>query len=344
MRWATYRTPSTAPTDLASLERALAGDAPAVDPRAAQWLDDGEPHPDERVGLVVEDQIYGLPAPRTLLNLLRGGADAMADAAREATDHPAEVVPVAEVTLCAPVPRPPSIRDFMAFEQHVATSMGALGKSVSPVWYAQPVFYFTNPAAVFGPYDAVPMAPGCRAFDYEVEVAAIIGQGGCDLSPAQAEESIAGYTIFVDWSARDLQSAEMKVGLGPAKAKDTATSMGPYLVTPDELEPFRTTRGFDLGMTATVNGVEYSSGMWSALYWTFPQMIAYASRGTRIRPGDVIGSGTVGTGCILELSGIHGGDEYPWLEPGDEVRVEVDSLGAIDAEIVPGPKVVPLDR
>lgn len=295
-----------------------------------------------RLGLVDGDELRGLDTSYTLVGLLEAGGDALAVAAAEARSHPAEVVRLDDVRLLPPVPRPPSVRDFMAFESHVVTAMGALGREVDPVWYEQPVFYFTNPAAMLGARDDVPVAPGSAAWDYEVEVAAVVGRRASNLTVAEAESCIAGYVVLVDWSARDLQAAEMRVGLGPAKGKDSATSLGPFLVTPDELEPWRTSRGYDLAMTATVNGVPYSAGTWADLHWTFGQMIAYASRGTWVVPGDIIGSGTVGTGCILELSGVHGATSYPWLVPGDEVRVEVEQLGAVDARIVPGPATIPL--
>ncbi|MGO4258869.1 fumarylacetoacetate hydrolase family protein [Marmoricola sp. RAF53] len=227
------------------------------------------------------------------------------------------------------------MRDFMAFENHVVTSYAALGAEVSPVWYDQPVFYFTNPAAILGPNDEVPLAPGTTQYDYELEVAAVIGAPGADIDPADAEAHIAGYLLLCDWSARDLQAAEMHVQLGPAKGKDTATTLGPFLVTPDELEPHRKGNGFDVSMSTTVNGHAYSNGNWADLYWSFSQMLAYASRGTRLRSGDIIGSGTVGTGCILELSRVHGHEAYPWLREGDEVHLDMAQLGAITARIAP---------
>jgi 2-keto-4-pentenoate hydratase/2-oxohepta-3-ene-1,7-dioic acid hydratase in catechol pathway len=288
----------------------------------------------EHAGVVHGDQVHGVRD--TLLELLR--ADRLQDAAADAF----EVVPLGDVTLLAPIPVPPSMRDFMSFESHVVTSMEAIGSQVDPVWYQQPVFYFTNPAAVLPPVSDVPIAPGSEQFDFELEVAAIIGRGGSDISPADAESHIAGYTIFCDWSARDLQMREMRVGLGPAKGKDTATSLGPVMVTLDELEPFRTASGYDLTMTVSVNGREYSHGSWQTVYWTFAQMIAYASRGTELRPGDVIGSGTVGTGCILELGRVHGGDAYPWLAVGDVVEIDVEQLGTQRARIVAGPAIHPL--
>lgn len=295
----------------------------------------------EHVGVVDGQALLGLPAPHTLLGLLRD--DELAEAGREAVSEPWETLPLDAAALLAPIPTPPSIRDFMSFENHVVTSMAALGATVDPVWYEQPVFYFTNPAAVTRPRDDIPISPGSLHFDFELEVAAVIGRTGSDIAPENAEQYIAGYTVLCDWSARDLQEKEMRVGLGPAKGKDTATSIGPVLVTPDELEPFRSAKGFDLAMTVDVNGSRYSTGNWSSIYWSFPQMIAYASRGTTLRPGDVIGSGTVGTGCILELARVHGSEKFPWLKAGDEVIVEIEQLGVLQGRIVPGAAPVPLD-
>jgi 2-keto-4-pentenoate hydratase/2-oxohepta-3-ene-1,7-dioic acid hydratase in catechol pathway len=252
-------------------------------------------------------------------------------------------VPLTDARLLAPIPRPPSVRDFMAFEEHVVNALGAIGMPVDPIWHSVPVFYFSNPAAIVGPHDDVPVPPGSRALDYELEVAAIVGRAGSDLNPLDAQGHIAGYTMLCDWSARDLQMAETKVGLGPVKGKDTATSLGPFLVTPDELEPRRAGQGFDLAMSASVNGRPYSRGNWADVRWSFEQMLAYASRGTTLRPGDVIGSGTVGSGCIIELSGLHGSQAYPWLAVGDEVRLEVELLGEIVATVVAGAEPVLLE-
>ena len=307
-----------------------------------RWATYRGPRGGERVGLVVNGEIRALDRPATLLGMLSAGGSTMAEEALIARRRPAEVVPLSRARLMPPIPRPPSVRDFMAFENHVVTAMTALGRAVDPVWYQQPVFYFTNPAASLGARDDVPIAPGSQAWDYEVEVAAVIGTGGSNLSVRAAEAAIAGYTILVDWSARDLQNAEMSVGLGPAKGKDTATSFGPYLVTADELGGFASGGGYDLAMTATVNGDQWSAGSWADLHWTFGEMISYASRGTTLMPGDVIGSGTVGTGCILELSAVHGSQRYPWLRPGDRVRVEVEQLGAVETRILPGAPVHPL--
>lgn len=291
---------------------------------------------DERAGIVHDGNILGAPAGVTLIDLVAGGTRGLAEAASEILSAPGEVVPEDRAVLRAPIPRPPSVRDFMAFEDHVLTTIEAMGEQMKPVWYEIPVFYFSNPAAIRGAFDEVPISPGCQTYDFELESAVVIGEGGYDIDPRDAEKHIAGYTILCDWSARDLQALEMQQGLGPAKGKDGATSLGPWLVTPDELEPRRAGKAFDLTMTAKVNGREYSRGSMSSLYWSFAQMIAFASRGTTLVPGDVIGSGTVGTGCILELSRVHGTDAYPWLKAGDEVELSIDLLGSIRSRILPG--------
>ncbi|MGH8974689.1 MAG: fumarylacetoacetate hydrolase family protein, partial [Acidimicrobiia bacterium] len=179
------------------------------------------------------------------------------------------------------------------------------------------------------PGEGIPVPPGCAELDYELEVAAVVGRPGSDLDPGRAEAHIAGYTVMNDWSARDTQRREMRLGLGPAKGKDFATSLGPVLVTPDELEPYRRDKAFDLAMTARVNGAEWSRGRLHDIHWSFGELLAHASRGTVLRAGDVIGSGTCGTGCILELSAVHGSAAYPWLRPGDVVELSVDELGTL---------------
>ena len=215
--------------------------------------------------------------------------------------------PLAEVTLLAPVPRPPSIRDFFAFEQHVATARANRGSQVPKEWYEFPVFYFTNPAAVYGPEDEIPYPAGTQELDYELEIAAVIGHGA----------AIAGFTIMNDWSARDIQRKEMRVGLGPAKAKDFATSMGPVLVTTDEFD------GTSARMTARVNGELRSVGNLADIHYSWQQILDHAARNTRLYPGDVIGSGTVGTGCILEH------DDGRWLSRGDVVELEIEGIGVL---------------
>jgi len=287
----------------------------------------------DRVGVMVGAEILGAEPGVSLIELLRRHGSDLSGAADLLVAAPTERIPLAGIELRAPIPVPPSIRDFMAFEYHAVNSNKAIGLELSKVWYEIPVFYFTNPAAIRGHRDSVAISPGSAMFDFELEVAAVIGRPGSDIAVADAGDHIAGFTIFCDWSARDLQMQEMQIGLGPAKGKDSATSLGPWLVTPDELASARTANGYDLRMTATVNGKPYSSGTWADLYWSFEQMICYASRGTTLVPGDVIGSGTVGTGCILELSRVHGTQSYPWLQPGDEVVLTVEGLGSVETTV-----------
>ncbi|MQA08945.1 MAG: fumarylacetoacetate hydrolase family protein [Pseudonocardiaceae bacterium] len=296
---------------------------------------------EDHVGVWRDDTLYAVPGVRRLVDLLGDDGTRLREAAETAIAT-REAVDLATVELLAPIPDPPSIRDFMAFEEHVVTASDAIGLTVDPLWYEQPVFYFTNPAAVLGPHADVPIPPGSGAFDYELEVAAVVGKDGSDLTPEEAERHIAGFMLYCDWSARDLQGTEMKLNLGPAKGKDSANGFGPWLVTADELASRGSGRGYDVALTASVNGAGYSGGNVADLYWSFGEMIAYASRGTRVRPGDVIGSGTVGTGCVLELSRVHGAEKYPWLHAGDRVRLEAELLGAIDARVVAGSSVRPL--
>ena len=299
---------------------------------------DGLEHP----AVLSDGSWYGLRTANRLIDLLGDDGELLARSGEQALADPLDVIADGEAELLAPVPVPPSVRDFYAFETHVRTYREANGKEMDPDWYELPVFYFQNPAAIRSARADVPMPPGSVKYDFELEFAAVIGRPGANLSPDEAEQYIAGYLLFCDWSARDLQAREVLHTLGPVKAKDTATSLGPWLITPDELAPRRSGKSFDLQMSASVNGRPYSKGNADDLYWSFGQMISYASRGTRVQTGDVIASGTVGTGCILELSTVHSEDEYPWLKPGDEVRLEADLLGAITARITPPPPLHPL--
>lgn len=278
---------------------------------------------DEEAGLVVSMGTgVGLEGQSLLLELaMRRGLSPSAGGEPE---------PIRKVTLLCPVPEPPSIRDFYAFEEHVATARRSRGLEMDPAWYEDPVFYFTNPAVVLGPGDVV-HPPSTTELDYELEVAAVIGVECSDVDPDEWFDVVAGFTIMNDWSARDLQRKEMALGLGPAKGKDFATSLGPVLVTPDEVID---ARGIPTGlMTARVNGVEWSRGELADLHFGWGELIAHASRSTRLRPGDVIGSGTVGTGCILELGLVHDHKRYPWLLVGDEVTLEVEGIGALTGRI-----------
>lgn len=291
---------------------------------------------DDRVGLVVDGAIHGLADCAALVTLLGDDGETLSRAAERAVRDPREVAQPDDVVLRAPIPHPPTVRDFYAFEQHVKTARKRRGLEMDPDWYELPVFYFSNPYAVVGPGEDVPIPPGSTEMDFELEVAAVVGRGGSDLRPEEAERHIAGFCVMNDWSARDIQRREMKLSMGPVKGKDFATSLGPELVTRDELESSRAGRAYDLTMTAAVNGVEYSRATLADIYWSFGEMLAYASRGTRIEAGDVIGSGTCGTGCILELSLVHGSDAYPWLQPGDLVELNVDRLGTLRNRVVAG--------
>ena len=244
------------------------------------------------------------------------------------------LLPRSEVKLLAPLPRPRSLRDFFAFEQHVATARRHRGQPVPPAWYKLPVFYFGNHQAIVGPNELVPM-PRTERLDYELEVACVIGREGRNIDPDEALDYIAGFTIMNDWSARDVQIEEMSVGLGPAKGKDFATSLGPYLVTPDELDDYATDDGerWRLDMIARVNGQEYSRGNLVDMHYTWAQIIAHASRDVTLFPGDVLGSGTVGSGCILELTPEAVGG---WIEPDDVVELEVTGLGVLKNRVAYG--------
>jgi 2-keto-4-pentenoate hydratase/2-oxohepta-3-ene-1,7-dioic acid hydratase in catechol pathway len=195
---------------------------------------------------------------------------------------------------------------------------------------------------VSAPHDDIPIPPGSSVLDFEREDAAVIGEEGRDLTPERARDHIVGYTIFNDWSARDLQSAEMRVGLGPCKGKDTATTLGPYLVTADELEKYRDPDGLlRLALTAEINGEVVGADLLSNMSWTFEEMVAYASRGTTVRPGDVLGSGTCGNGgCLAELWGVRGRQDPPPLKPGDTVTLTVEGIGSLSNTVVPGPDPV----
>ncbi len=239
-----------------------------------------------------------------------------------------------ELVLLPPIPDPPSVRDFYAFEQHVKTVRAKRGVEMIPEWYEIPIFYFSNNSEIYGHDEPIPYPVGSNELDIELEIACVIGREGKDIPVEEAADYIAGYTIMNDWSARDFQFKEMKLNLGPAKGKDFATSIGPWLVTPDELASRRQESGagerYDMTMIARVNGKEISRGNFNQIYYSFPQMIAYASRNTRLRAGDVLGSGTVGTGCIREI----GIEVQPWLQRGDVVELEIEGIGVLRNRVV----------
>lgn len=297
----------------------------------------------ERVGRIVDDAVHLLPAGVTMLDLLRT-AGPLVTPARDAAEDP-EAVALQSVRLLAPVPQPPSIRDFMAFHQHVEGVAMLMGDGVvGPEFDEFPAFYFTNPHAVVGPYDDIPVPPDCHVLDFELEVAAVIGRDGFNLSVEEAAEHIAGYTVLNDWSARDVQGREMRAHLGPAKGKDTATTLGPALVTPDELADRTVDGRLDLALQVRVNGELVGEDTLANMAWTFAELISYASRGTWVRAGDVIGSGTCGNGCLAELWGRQGRDSRPPLAVGDLVELDVERLGRTANRIVAGVAAQPLVR
>src|SRR5579863_808514 len=285
-----------------------------------------------QAGVVSDAGIHPLPPNEGVLDLVRSGLPAALAAGQRALGEPA--VPLDAVRLLPPL-TPPTVRDFVAFEEHVEGIAG----EVVPEWYQAPTFYFTNPYALVGAYDDVPVPPGCEMLDFELEVAVVIGRDGSSLSPEQAREHIFGYTVLNDWSARDLQRREMKVMLGPAKGKDSATTLGPWLVTADELEPYRDADGFlALDLRAFVNGELIGQDLLSNMGWPFEELISYASRGTEVRAGDVLGSGTCGNGgCLAELWGRRGRTDPPVLRPGDVVELTVEGIGTVRNRVVEGP-------
>src|ERR1700757_1319983 len=287
----------------------------------------------ERVGVLAGDAIHAMPPGVTLLDLVSRGADGLRKAGEEALRASVETARLGDVSLLAPTPRPPSIRDSLCFLDHMRNCQAVLGggRELADTWYRIPAFYFACPATVLGPYDDAPMAPGSAWQDFELEIAAVIGTGGMDLTAEQAERAIIGYTIFNDWSARDLQQLEGQLAIGQAKGKDSGVTLGPYLVTPDELEPYRHPSfpgKLSLQVTALVNDTEIGSGSTGQMDWSFAEVISYASRGVTLSPGDVFGSGTVPTCTLIEHLSLTALESFPgWLHDGDVVTLKVEGLG-----------------
>jgi len=276
-----------------------------------------------RTGLLLEDGIQPLPFA-SLMDLIQAG-EAGLERVRKLKDT--SRVPLPEARLHAPISRPTTLRDAYAFESHVKTASANRGREVPEEWYKYPIFYFTNPANIYGPDDDIPYPAYTQALDYELEIAAVIGKPGRDIRLEDAPSHIFGYTIFNDWSARDIQREEMKVGLGPAKGKDFASSLGPCIITTEELVDKTVGRPgvYDLVMCGRVNGTERSRGNFKDIFWSFGEILARASDSVTLLPGDVIGSGTVGTGCLLELTKAKG----PWLQKGDVVELEIERIGIL---------------
>lgn len=273
--------------------------------------------------LVKNGRVHPLPFADMREVIQFGAAEAASRAAKESFAED-------EIRFLPPL-QPATLRDAYAFEQHVKSASQNRGREVPAEWYQFPIFYFTNPSNIFGNADVIPYPHYTNALDFELEIAVVIGKSGINIQPEDAQEHIFGYTIFNDWSARDIQRAELKAGLGPAKAKDFASSLGPVIVTGEALvdKSVRRPGVFNLEMRARVNGAEISKGNFKDIYWSFGEIIARASEHVALNPGDVIGSGTVGTGCLLELTKGQG----PWLNAGDLVELEIERIGILKNRI-----------
>lgn len=290
----------------------------------------------QRAGILMNDSVIDLnfasngELPETMADFIKNQSlyIPVVQSLLETKDLPS--INLKNIQLTAPLPNPTSFRDFVAFETHVKNATKRSGDTVAPEWYEMPIFYFSNPNAMKGPEEEVKRPSRCIRLDYELELACVIGKEGKNIKASEAEDYIFGYTILNDWSARDIQMKEMKVLLGPAKGKDFATSIGPYIVTKDELEPYRVGQRFNLEMTAKVNGEVLSKGNFKDIYYTFGDMIERASEDVTLYPGDIIGSGTVGFGCLMEL----GKEVHRWLEPGDEVELTITGLGSLTNKII----------
>ena len=313
--------------------------AAALDDDGRRWLDLAAAQ--RALAAVEPERVHNsrlFRQPLTTLDAhLAGGmrVDALAEllAGTEAVDEDARL-DTTDLTFGPPILAPSSLRDFYAFEQHVATMWQRRGQQVPEAWYRMPIFYFGNVSEVRGPGEPVWAPRGSVELDYELEVAALIDTPVRDLAADRGEEAIGGYMILNDWSARDLQREETTVRLGPAKGKDFASSIGPWLVTPDELADARQGKGYDVTMTARVNGEELSRGTWASAHFSVGEMVERASADARLRAGDLLGSGTVGTGCLLEIRDERLGR---YLQPGDEVTLTVDRLGSLATPIVERP-------
>jgi fumarylacetoacetate (FAA) hydrolase len=316
--------------------------AAALDPAGARWLD-LEPARRRLVGSDprrAHNAILFRQSVTTLDEHLGRGlrVETLADlvegfAPRDEDDE--AVLEVADLAFGPPILRPTSLRDFYAFEQHVRIAWERRGQPIPEPWYRLPVFYFSNVSEIRGPGEPVWAPDDSQELDYELEAAALVDTPARDLPAGRAEEAIGGYTILNDWSARDLQRDETAVRLGPAKGKDFASSLGPWLVTPDELNDARSGKGFGLAMSANVNGAETGRGSWADVHYSFGEMLARASADVTLRPGDLVGSGTVGGGCLLETREATLGR---YLEPGDEVVLRIDRLGELASPVVERPR------
>jgi 2-keto-4-pentenoate hydratase/2-oxohepta-3-ene-1,7-dioic acid hydratase in catechol pathway len=284
-----------------------------------------------RQGAAVLDGDEAYLLPLSVRQMVELGLDRALEVGADAVRN--QPVPFVASDLLLPY-KPASIRDFVTFESHVEGVRRSVDNAngVPEAWYDAPHFYFTNPHALYGPGEAIPRPVTCRALDFEMEVGVVVGSECRSVTEAEADAAIFGYTIVNDWSARDLQSREMQIGLGPAKGKDFATSIGPWIVTADELP------SLDLDCRAYVNDELVGHDRLSSMHWTFAQMIQYASRDSVVLAGDLLASGTTGGGgCLAELWGRNGSPTPPPLMPGDIVTLEVDRLGSLTGLVRPAP-------
>ena len=236
-----------------------------------------------------------------------------------------------DITLIAPIPFPNSFRDAYAFRQHVEAGRKNRGLKMIPEYDEFPVFYFSNHNSITGPGIVNVHKDHLNQLDFELEIAIVIGKEGINIKSSNAHDYIFGYTIMNDWSARALQMKEMKLNLGPAKGKDFATSIGPHITTSEELEKFMVNNKYNIPLSATVNGIEVSNDNLQNMTWSFAEIIERASYGTSLYPGDLIGSGTCGTGCFLELNGTSNNNQ--WLQDGDIVEIDAGILGKLSNQI-----------
>jgi len=306
----------------------------------------------EHLGLYVNGHIYNLNScdkliPDNMNEFLWGGVELMERAKKVDEEIKTGRRTAKEeifFEILAPVPHPTSCRDGYAFRQHVAAARRNRKVDMIPEFDQYPIFYFTNHNAIQGPGEIECMPDHFEKLDFELEAAVVIGKKGRNIKAAEADEYIAGYMIMNDMSARTLQMEEMLLNLGPAKGKDFSTVIGPWLVTPDELEAYKIPakpghvgNNYDLKMKCWVNGVEVSTGSMGDMDWTFAEIIERCAYGADILPGDVIGSGTVGTGCFLELNGTgllnDPNYQVQWLQPGDVVEMEITGLGRLSNTI-----------
>ena len=294
-----------------------------------------------KFGALKDGKIYDLNAidsqiSDNMLEFLQGGKEQL-QLAKAAVENGSPTISTEDAKLISPVPNPPSVRDAYAFRQHVATARQNRGLEMIPEFDEIPIFYFTNHHAIFGEGDFPVRQRHTEKLDFELECAAVIGKSGRNISIEKADDYTAGFMIMNDLSARVLQMQEMKLNLGPAKGKDFGSSFGPWLVTKDELEPYRRSSPdgdrYDLRMKAFVNNIQVSEDTLANMTWTFAQIIERVSYGVDIFPGDVIGSGTCGTGCFLELNGSKITDNQ-WLNPGDTVSLEIEGLGTLINKII----------